>query len=499
MKNKINVKNLTKKITFLIFTILLFLALHIYNGSKNVSFDQLLYSLFTSKGSSINAMLPGILFITIGTLSMIILVLILQYIINKYFNHIEIELKLKSKKIIYKPFKITNRKTTLMLILYIIFVFILSIKCYKIDEYVKTQFSLSTIFEKYYINGKDVKISFPEEKRNLIYIYVESLEMTNIDKESGGQFNISYMPKLQSIAKNNINFSNNELLGGAQDVYGTSWTMAAMIAQTSGIPLKMSIDGNELEEYSDSVPGAYSLGDILKKNGYKNYLIIGSDANFAKRREYFEYHGDYTIYDYYYAKENNWIDDDYYEWWGYEDKKLYEFAKQELIKISNNNEPFNFTMLTADTHFPDGYLDKSCMNKYDSEYANSISCTDIMLYNFIEWIKSQPFYHNTTIIISGDHISMQTGFYDEVEDRMIYNAFINSIITTDNIKDRQFTSFDMFPSTLASLGVTIEGDRLGLGTNLFSNKKTILEKLGYTKFNEELKKKSFYYNNMILK
>lgn len=498
MKKKSKIKYITKYIIFTIITILLFLAIHIHNGSKNVSFEQLLYSLYTSKGTSVNAMIPGILFIVIGTISFIVILILIRYIINKYLKSIEIEIKLNKKKITYTPFKITKNKITILLILYAIFMLIVSMKCYKIDEYVKTQFSLSSIFEKYYINPKETKVTFPEQKRNLIYIYVESLEMTNIDKESGGGFDISYMPNLEEIARNNINFSNSEVLGGAYDAYGTSWTMAAMIAQTSGIPLKMSIDGNELEEYSDSVPGAYSLGDILKKNGYENYLMIGSDANFARRREYFEYHGDYKIFDYYYAKENNWIDEDYYEWWGYEDSKLYEFAKEKLTTISQNSEPFNFTILTADTHFPDGYLDSSCPRKYKSEYANSIYCTDIMLNNFINWIKNQPFYENTTIIITGDHISMQTGFYDDVEDRTIYNAIINSSIETENTKDRKFTTFDMYPTTLASLGINIEGDRLGLGTNLFSNKKTLTEKFGYTKFNEELKKKSFYYSNMIL-
>ena len=499
MKKKYKIKQIIKAIIFITFTILLFLAIYIYNGSKNVTFEQLLYSLYTSKGSSINAMLPGILFISIGTIIIILLVIIFNYLIERYFKHIELELKFKNKKKTYRPFKLTKRKTTVLLILYLLFVLIISIKCYKIDEYIKTQFSLSTIFETYYVDGKNIKITFPEEKRNLIYIYVESLEMTNIDKLSGGQFDNSYIPKLQKLANDNINFSNNEYLGGAQDVYGTSWTMAAMIAQTSGIPLKMSIDGNELEEYGESVPGAYSLGDILKENGYKNYLMIGSDANFARRRDYFEYHGDYTIYDYYYAKENNWIDKDYYEWWGYEDNKLYEFAKAQLTKIASINEPFNFTLLTADTHFPDGYLDESCNEIYDSEYANSLNCTDIMLTNFISWIQKQDFYENTTIIITGDHISMQTGFYDDVEERTIYNTFINTNIDTENNKDRQFTALDMYPTTLASLGVTIEGERLGLGTNLFSNKKTLLEKMGYNKFNDELKKKSFFYNNIILK
>lgn len=37
---------------------------------------------------------------------------------------------------------------------------------------------------------------------------------------------------------------------------------------------------------------------------------------------------------------------------------------------------------------------------------------------------------------------------------------------------------DLFPTMLASLGVQIEGNRLGLGTNLFSDKKTLMKELG---------------------
>ena len=55
----------------------------------------------------------------------------------------------------------------------------------------------------------------------------------------------------------------------------------------------------------------------------------------------------------------------------------------------------------------------------------------------------------------------------------------------------------MFPSTLAALGVKIEGDRLGLGTNLFSDKNTIPEEIGLDKFNNELQKYSSYYNEKI--
>ena len=206
--------------------------------------------------------------------------------------------------------------------------------------------------------------------------------------------------------------------------------------------------------------------------------------------------------DYYYAINGGYIDSDYHEWWGYEDKKLFEFAKKELLNISKNNKPFNFTILTADTHFEDGYIDKSCPIKFDDHYSNSIYCTDIMINNFINWVKKQDFYKNTTIVITGDHLTMQSTLNNIKNDdytRTVYNVIINSKNNINNNKNRIFTIFDMYPTTLSALGVRIEGNRLGLGTNLYSNELTLPEKLGYDYVNDELDKKSFFYDNQLLK
>ena len=47
------------------------------------------------------------------------------------------------------------------------------------------------------------------------------------------------------------------------------------------------------------------------------------------------------------------------------------------------------------------------------------------------------------------------------------------------------------------MGVKIDGDRLGLGTNLFSNKKTITEEYGFDYVDGEISKKSSFYNTNI--
>lgn len=57
---------------------------------------------------------------------------------------------------------------------------------------------------------------------------------------------------------------------------------------------------------------------------------------------------------------------------------------------------------------------------------------------------------------------------------------------------------DFYPTMLASIGIKIKGDRLGLGTNLFSERKTLAEEVGIEYLDAEAKKKSTFYNTYLL-
>ena len=322
------------------------------------------------------------------------------------------------------------------------------------------------------------------------------MESTFPDIENGGFYNKNYIPELVYLANNNISFSNTSKIGGANVVANSNWAIAALISQTGGVPLKSISNGNiEYENYEVFMPGVYSLGEILNDNGYKNYLMVGSDATFGGRRKYFEQHGNYEIFDYYTAIEENIIPDDYYVFWGYEDAILFEYAKEKLTEISKQNEPFNFTLLTVDTHTPDGYLSDFCENFDENTYLNAIKCSSKQVYDFITWIQEQDFYNDTVIIISGDHKSMNTYSFENItnNNRRTYDAFINTNIISDCTTNCEFTTMDMYPTTLAALGASIEGERLGLGTNLFSCEPTLSEKYEFEYIDNELSKFSSYY------
>ena len=480
--------------TLLIISIILFvISLYINVFFTNVTFEQLLYSVINFKGTSMVVIIKGLSAVVILLVILYILYRLFRFFIKKINYKIVVNISF-GKKSLNVNFKKLFKILSIVLLLYY------SFNMLKIKDYIVMVKKSSKIYEKYYVDPRKVKLEFPKEKRNLIYIYLESMEMSNVSIENGGLMNKSYIPNLEKLALDNINFSNTDKLGGGIMVYGTNYTSAALVANTAGIPLKVPVGWRNYKHYGKSLPGIYNLGDILKDNGYKNYFMIGSDGDYGGRKDYFR-HGNYEIFDYYWAVNEGLIDKNYFVWWGYEDKKLFEYAKNKLTEISKEDEPFNFTMLTVDTHFTDGYMDKTCEEIFEKKYANAIYCSDSKVGEFITWLKNQDFYDNTTIIITGDHLTAQSFFYkeDEKYQRTIYGAIINSSIDADNTKNRLFTAFDMFPTTLASLGVKIEGDRLGLGTNLFSSKKTLLEKLGKEELDQELSSKSLYYDNRFLK
>ena len=77
----------------------------------------------------------------------------------------------------------------------------------------------------------------------------------------------------------------------------------------------------------------------------------------------------------------------------------------------------------------------------------------------------------------------------------MYTTILNPAAeVADPQRYREYTTYDMFPTTLAAMGVEIKGDRLGLGTNLFSLKSTLLERDGVELMEQELKRQSEFLN-----
>ena len=509
MKNNLFKKGFTGFIMF--FALFLYRAVNWANMNfEGLNIEQMIFHLKVPlEGTDENIIYSFILYTIVPSLIITILIFMIKSFFDSRRTKIFLNLVLNKWKNTKKHFKLnvfpgiaSLSIINIVSVILIVIALMNTNKYFGLVKYVKGQIDQSNFIEKEYVAPGD-NIEFPKEKRNLIYIYLESIENTFGLVENGGFYEDDIMPELTEIARENYTFSHNSsLLGGNPTLSGINYTIGAMFSHSTGLPLKLPVSGNRMGEFDLFIPGAVSIGEILKEEGYENYLMIGSDAVFGGRNNLYKQHGDYEILDYNRAKEDGIIPSDYEVWWGFEDLKLYSWAKDYLTDISKKDEPFNFTMLTVDTHHAEGYVCDLCQNDYEDQYSNVIACASRQLDEFLNWIKEQDFYENTTIVIAGDHPTMDKKSMEKVPEnftRTTYNTFINPDVGSKEVrlKNRDFYSFDFFPTTLSSLGAKIENERLGLGTNLFSNEDTLFEKYG-EKMGEELSKKSVFYRNTFL-
>ncbi len=451
-----------------------------------LTFEEVLYQLTASlEGTGSGMILQYVLNSVVPTVAVFAVVLLLRFVL----------LKNSDKKKFIKPV------TAVLCVGFFIVMTVITCKNLGVVPYVRGQLFTGTFIEDHYVNPEEVEIEFPEKKRNLIYIYMESGETTFADKENGGDFDQNVIPELTALAQENEDFSGDDpMLNGGVALYDTTWTMAAIFAQSAGLPLKTTLGRNGMVTMESFFPNIVTLGDVLENNGYKQVFMLGSPVVFGGRETFFNDHGSFEIQDYYYMRDNGKIPQDYYVFWGYEDAKLFEFAKEELGTLSQGEEPFNLTLLTVDTHFEDGYVCQDCGNEFDDQYSNVYACSSKKIDEFVKWVQQQDFYENTTIAIVGDHPTMDLDYCDNVDvtyQRKTYTTFINAPVTPQENKRREYSTFDMFPTTLAAMGATIPGDRLGLGTNLYSSEETLLEQYGKNNFNLYLQEKSEFLDKLM--
>ena len=483
-----------RKILFSILTLCIFIfTAIIFSASVYYRFyyvdvdpEQLFYTLMETKSAS-----PDVVWVVVGFIGIPTLIIsaIVFYLFLSAKNGFEY------KKSYNKGVRITAFILSFVLLIINIFTIL---KVARIDEFIKYQYSNGTFIEEQYVNPKETNIKFPEKKQNLILIFAESMESSYTSIENGGYWSVDLIPELYELANENVNFSHNEKLGGAKRTYGMTWTTAGMTATLFGLPLK--IKGNQYGIGTKFLPGAYSMFEILQDNGYEILSISGSDSEFGGKAQMLKDHGNIKDFDYFDAIEEGKISKDYFEFWGYEDVKLFEYSKEKITNLANGDKPFMVTVETLDTHYPDGYRCAKCESIYGYQYPDVIRCSSRQITSFIKWAQEQSWYENTTIVVVGDHLTMKSNMFNDSQnnDRTTFNLFVNSIAKSDNIKNRQFMTADMFPTILSAIGCEIDGDRLGLGTNLFSKSQTLYEEFGYEFVNEEFKKKSIFYTDKIL-
>lgn len=324
---------------------------------------------------------------------------------------------------------------------------------------IKSRFTLvEDFFTPNYLDPRSAEIK-AENPKNLVLIYVESLENTYEDTALFGKNLLAPLHNLSS--DNTLSFKN------FVQMPGTGWTIAGIVGTQCGVPLKsMTIfdQNKQSENLKHFLPRAVCLGDILAAHGYKNIYMRGADMKFAGADKFFSSHGYVEI-----TGKNEWLSKGYTQKdmnkWGLYDDTLFFEAKKRLSALVDEGQRFNFTLLTLDTHHPKGNLNSSCAKKGYSEFKDIVLCSNEQVADFVKFIHENGWSENISIVIMGDHLAMKNPVYKELQsspERTIFNLFYGHDINFTKSRDA-VTHFDMYPTLLEFIGFNVSGGKLGLG------------------------------------
>lgn len=284
-----------------------------------------------------------------------------------------------------------------------------------------------------------------ERPKNIIYIYLESLEYNYMDESLFP----GLTPELLKIEKESASFTN---IG---QTIGASWTMAGMVASQCGLPL-LTAFANDHFSMKEFMPNALCLGDILQSKGYHLEYFGGADAAFAGKNLFYKSHGFPVIK----GKDefiNEITDDKFINNWGVSDDKLYDLLLLQIKKLNEQSKPWGMFSINIGTHQPDGYLAHSCQNvKYaegKDKLLNAVHCTDMLIGKFYQSLKNAGVLKNTAIVFSSDHLApVMVRPYQTLQKKDRHNLFM---ITGAGIKpsknSRAGTTLDISATLLRFL------------------------------------------------
>ena len=308
---------------------------------------------------------------------------------------------------------------------------------------------------------------------NLILIYLESIENAFGDEEAFGT------NMLHSIQESTADWDSVEAL----DQYpGGGWTMSGIVSTQCGIPLRApanaGIEGTDTTDQAQPLnhvetesylSGATCIGDVLSRQGYKNVFLGGAYTTFASKGQYLTEHG----YDEIRGREH-WEElgeTEITEAWGLSDERLFAMAREKLVELEAGDEPFVLTLLTLDTHEP-AHLFDYCEELADTPLTDATRCSMKVVADFIDWVKSEGYLENTTVVVVGDHLKFTSTKYSYGEEFTDYpnRTIFNRIWTPDGrqLRVSEIDQLDMFPTILEAMGFELEDGRAGLGVSAYN-------------------------------
>ena len=282
--------------------------------------------------------------------------------------------------------------------------------------------------------------------KNLVMVFLEGLETLYTDQ--------AVFPNLTPniLALNSQGWQ----LENLNQLNGTGWTMAGLVSSLCGTPLlyESGIGRNNIM-FTEFLDRAVCLPDILRSAGYNQAFMGGASLEFGGKGNFFEQHS----FDQVYGRSDlseRLPDPAHLGGWGLYDDSLFDLAVEEFERLSDQDEPFNLTLLTVDTHHPTGEPSLSCpkYEEIDNSILHAVHCTDFLVGRFVERLQSSPAYSDTLIVLVSDHLAMRNNsfpLFPRGYERRLYFNVLNSDLEGSSAV--LATPMDLAPTILSLLGV----------------------------------------------
>jgi len=340
----------------------------------------------------------------------------------------------------------------------------------------------SKLYETEYLQPNNLHFEFLSGKRNLIVAYLESME-----ENYATDLQTNLIPNMHAMSSQSLSFP------GFHQIAFQDYTIAGLVESMCAVVYRgTSLKG--YDAYRNFLTNLVCYPQILQQNGYQTVFMKSADINFSRTGLFLKTHGfqealgahELDKQFQFPLKQNRGA------FGGYHDKALYEMIKEKITELSHRNKPFFFSFLTLDTHTPDYFVSPDCPTT-SSKQADAVSCADSMLAKFISWLKEQPFWPNTTVVVLGDH--PQTGInrlYPKLHKRKIVNFILNPAPAFSKAPHTSWTTLDVAPTILNAIGISFDKQAFGLGRSLFASEPTLYEKLGHKLETEVFKTSEVY-------
>lgn len=299
-------------------------------------------------------------------------------------------------------------------------------------------------------------------KKNLLLIYVESLERIMGDANLVGRDAIAPIKQLEGVEVPTF-----------PAAPGTQWTIAGMFSSQCSAPLKPFF-ANKFSSFAteDFFPGATCLGDVLRSAGYEQYFLVGHHLAYSGLDKFYRTHGYHHLLGREEWKQRG-VDAAEFKSWGmglHDDMLL----KQALAVVRDHDRkkaPFNITLITQDNHFPHGLPSPRCTeDEKRSDFPGAFHCNSRFLADFVKELNQESLLDNTVVILMGDHPFMNS-MKQSMQFRGNRYVYFKLLSPLEHPPTRAvMTHFDVAPTVFDLLELTHGGDtRFGLGISLFSS------------------------------